>query len=625
MIPIVREFFRGLRERGELDVIIPELLTAMSYEVLSRPMVGTRQYGADVAAIGTDDDGVRKLFLFVIKKGDLNRDEWDISPQAVRPSLNEVRDAYLSGVAPAHKKLPVVVIITIGGVVAENIQRLVNGYMEAETKGNIEFRLWSGDTLTGKVVDGALREEVFPPELRSFLRRAAALVEEPDAAFQQFAQLVLAVIADDKQDAVSRVRVLYLALWIQTVWAREGGNLESAYRASELVTLRAWALLAPAIAKDRNQKQSASHSLFEVVQLHLTIWDELYGKKVLPHAASRHALSYAAWSQESLDINLALFKAIGRIALGGLWLAWLSGAAGAAPLPVDRADPRVEAIAIALANIIAANPTLYTPALEDQGIDITLALMLMTMVPVTRKRAAHWVSQTARAIIISYRNNTRFPVVEMDYATLIRLPPGPDEDLRKELTAASIIQPLLGAFAHAFGSTKVLGELDAFQRDDLAHANYQTWVPNARSEGRLWIGLRNGSALGSLAIGADGEPLITALGREIDENTAYGALSAIKLDHWPVLLLASAFYRVPPPPQLWLPLLKALGAINPDDTGDWEQAPPTSMGGRRRVRCILQRSVSLLAVIAATPLPGAIGTKDGSFGDDAPPPDADES
>ncbi len=68
MIPIVREFFRGLKERHELDSIIPELLTAIGFEVISRPMIGPRQYGADVAAIGIDEDGVRKLFLFVIKR-----------------------------------------------------------------------------------------------------------------------------------------------------------------------------------------------------------------------------------------------------------------------------------------------------------------------------------------------------------------------------------------------------------------------------------------------------------------------------------------------------------------------------------------------------------------------------
>ena len=40
-------------------------------------MTGTRQYGADVIAVGPDTDGVRKLFLFSIKRGDLTRQEWD--------------------------------------------------------------------------------------------------------------------------------------------------------------------------------------------------------------------------------------------------------------------------------------------------------------------------------------------------------------------------------------------------------------------------------------------------------------------------------------------------------------------------------------------------------------------
>ena len=180
-------------------------------------------------------------------------------------------------------------------------------------------------------------------------------------------ELVRAVLADEAQDAIARVRVLYLALWILTVWAREADNLEAAYSASELVTLRAWELLAPAIAQDRSRKQTASYGLFELVQLHLAIWDELYGQKVLPHAASRHALSYAAWSQESLDINLALFKNVGRIALGGLWQAWLTTPHSSAPALLDRPAPQVEAVAIALANLIEANPTLYTPACERPG------------------------------------------------------------------------------------------------------------------------------------------------------------------------------------------------------------------------------------------------------------------
>lgn len=596
MIPIVREFFRGLKERHELDAIIPELLTAMGYEVISRPMVGTRQYGADVAAIGTDDDGIQKLFLFVIKKGDLTREEWDDSPQAVRPSLNEVRDAYLSGVAPEHKGLPVVVCITVGGVVRENILKPVNGYMDIESKDNLSFRLWTGDTLTGKVVDGALREEVFPPELRTLLRRAAALVEEPAASFAQFARLVERVAGNESLPPVGRVRILYLALWILTVWGREANNLEAPYQASEMVTLRSWALLSPKIATNRAGKREENHSFLEVVLLYLRIWDDLYEEKILPHAANLHALSFAAWSHEALDVNLALFETAGRVAMGGLWRVWLEQQAGGPEL-LEKPSPKLLASARALASMVEANPALWTPRCDDQGIDITLALMLLAIIPQTRATAAYWVSQTANATIICYKRGSGFPVIETDYATLIRHPERPDEDQRKEMTAGSILYPVLAAFAWGLGDSELVAQIDAFQQDSLGHCNFQTWVPNARTEARIWQGERTGSSFGSLAIGEGGGKLLASLRREIEQNSVYKDLSAIRIDHWPVLLMACRAYRMPPPPQLWLPLLDELKAPRAAEAGEWVFGPPRSRGGKRRVRALLLRCASYTALM----------------------------
>lgn len=598
MIQIVREFFRGLKERKELDAILPELLTAMGYEVISRPMVGTRQYGADVAAIGIDEeDGLRKLFLFVIKQGDLTREEWEGTPQAVRPSLNEIRDVYLSGVAPAHKRLPVVICITVGGIVRENVLPNVNGYMAEESRGRIIFRLWTGDTLTGKIVDGALREEVFPLELRTLLRRAAALVEEPEAAFAHFAHLVERVISNDAIDPVARVRTLYLALWILTIWGREGNNLEAPYRASELVVLRSWALLVPKIENDRTRKLEPSHSFLEIVLLYLHIWHELYVGKILPHAKELHALSFAGWSHEALDVNLSLFETVGRVAMGGLWHAWLDQPPKTVPGVLAKTNEKVRQTAVALADMVRANPALWTPACDEHGIDMALALMLLSMVPETRETAAHWVAQSANATMICYERGKGFPVNETDYATLIRIPEPADDALRQELTAGSILYPILAAFAWSQDNKEVLGDLDTFQRDSLGHSNFQIWVPNAGTEAKIWDGHRTGSGLGSLSIGEDGSALIAALRREIDKNAAYPALSAIRLDHWPLLLLACRTYRLPPPPQLWLPLLDEVAAARKSDTGTWVQGPRQSMGGRSKVREAARRGASRMAAI----------------------------
>jgi len=563
MIPIVREFFRGLRERDELDAIVPELLTAMGFEILSRPMVGTRQYGSDVAAVGTDDDGQRKLFLFSIKRGDLNRREWDgDSDQALRQSLNEIRDAYLAGVAPEHHGLPVVIVITIGGIVLENTLPMVNGYMSAETRPGTEYRLWTGDTLTTKVVDGALREEVFPAGTRTLLRRAAALIEEPDAAMAQFGRLVAEIVADDAQDAVGRVRTLYLALWILTVWGREGGNLDAPYRASEIVVLRSWDLLWRTIESDDGRKLEASHAMHEVVMLHLRVWDQLYRDKILPHAANQHALSFAAWSHESVDVNLALFETAGRVAMGGLWRLWLAQRGGIGPEAIETPQPELTSIADGLADMVIANPALYTPITESQGVDLALALMLLAASPPTRKDAADWVQQASRATRLCYVRRSGYPVRTADYEGLIRQPARDNDEHWRDATAASIIQPTLAAFAWGLSRKGIATEIDEFQKTELGHCNFQTWVVNAGTDDKLWKGgTATGSSRSSLRIGLEGTELIETLKSEVAGNAAHSELSAVRLDHWPILLLACRVNRLPPPPQLWLPMLGTLEKV----------------------------------------------------------------
>lgn len=115
---VVMHYLRSLRERDELDAILPDLLAESGFEVITRPRRGTRQAGVDVAAVGPDPehDGARSLFLFTIKSGDLTREHWDTGQQAVRPSLNEIFDDYIPNRIPPHfANLPVVICVCMGG------------------------------------------------------------------------------------------------------------------------------------------------------------------------------------------------------------------------------------------------------------------------------------------------------------------------------------------------------------------------------------------------------------------------------------------------------------------------------------------------------------------------------
>ncbi|MDF3055689.1 MAG: hypothetical protein K0Q74_1596, partial [Gammaproteobacteria bacterium] len=70
---IIKEYLSGLAERKELDALLPDLLSQMGLEVFSRPSIGNRQYGVDIAGYGALEDDIERVYLFSLKSGDLGR------------------------------------------------------------------------------------------------------------------------------------------------------------------------------------------------------------------------------------------------------------------------------------------------------------------------------------------------------------------------------------------------------------------------------------------------------------------------------------------------------------------------------------------------------------------------
>lgn len=62
----VKGYLESLTEKNELNRIFPILLESMGYVILSKPTeyIGLPEYGKDIVAVGVDDDGKKKTFLF---------------------------------------------------------------------------------------------------------------------------------------------------------------------------------------------------------------------------------------------------------------------------------------------------------------------------------------------------------------------------------------------------------------------------------------------------------------------------------------------------------------------------------------------------------------------------------
>ncbi|UVK50960.1 hypothetical protein DBIPINDM_004161 [Mesorhizobium sp. AR02] len=576
---VIREYLASLRERGELDAVLPDLLTELGFVVYSRPGRGTRQYGVDVGAVGKGRDGVRRVHLFSVKSGDLDRGEWNTaSPQSLRPSLDEILDVYVtSRIPPEHSDLPIAICLCFGGAIDEQVRAEVTGYIRRNTTEKISFEEWNGDILAQVILDGILREELLAAPLRSHLRKAVAMVEEPDISMNHFERLLRALIAtpgDRPAIRLSQARLINICLWIMFVWGREADDVEAPYRASERALLVVWHLLRTDVVRTGRAAEDASLVLSEMIELHFAIWEELFTKKILPFAATRHALSTAIHSHASIDINIKLFELVGRLALRGLWMVWQLSP-GRQPVvltdAVLAAHPsalaeinrilveRIDTLCNQLVEIVSNNRALLSPIGDWQAIDISLAFTLLA----TRERfhgaIDQWLEGLTSRIIFAYMSHGAYPTTSRSYWDLVEHPAERSEEYRRQSSEASILYPMLALWAAARGYQQVIDEISDFKAKALGDCTFQTWLPDEDSEANLYLGNGDhGAALTGIPVTEGTRDTLDFVIEEVKSNGHYDALSVIEFGHWPILLTACRSHRLPVPAHVWRDLLQAI-------------------------------------------------------------------
>jgi hypothetical protein len=562
---LIANYLSSLKEREELDAVLPDLLSEAGFHVFSRPGRGAAQRGVDVAAVGNDEDGERKIFLFTVKRGDLTRQDWDGTPQGMRSSLDEIVDVYVRNrIPPKYADLKIVICLTFGGDIDEQVRDNVTAYTEKNTTEKISFDEWNGDKLAGMILTGILREEILPKPMRSSFQKAVAMVDEPEVAFQHFKYLVVALMngATDDTKTIRACRQLYLCTWILFVWARDINNVDAPYRASERALLTAWNMMVPYIGKKNKNAKAMFDAVRNLIELHITIASELVDRKVCPHVNVRFGISAAIKSSSSLDINLGLFEVLGRLSLLGLWAHWFAGGASKGGLEgknhfVDVARGLSEKGRLLIQN----NSALSSPITDRQVTDICLFLQLFLAVGDGEAEVEAWLKQLTRRLLITVKMRRRYPTCLTEYSDLLAHPRDSSEEYFREATAGSTLVPVLALWLNAFQADDELSGLIELVREDLSHCTLQLWMPDALSEGEIYLGRQtHGRALTDLPLAAGPDQLYRAVVESQKLRDDLGALSAMRAGHWPIVLLACRHYALPIPPGFWIESLKR----NPD-------------------------------------------------------------
>ena len=556
---LLKQYLASLKERGELDAILPDFLSESGFTVIYRPKRGVREHGVDVAAIGIDADTKQQtMYLLSIKSGDLTRGEWDDGDQSLRRSLNEILDHYIpKRIAKRYKHLPIKIALCFGGDILGNVRDLVDSYVDNNTQeGKIEFAEWNGDYIVDLIAGGILREGIFPKSIQGDLRKALAFVDEPSICVSHFHR-VLAHLEDQhfktKRDRLTAVRQIYMAVWNIYVWGRDADNLDAAYVCSERAFLWVWDMCKEHIRTNSSVSKALREAINKFSALNNIISSSYIALHVFPHSNEKDGLASSVSSRFSLDINLKLFDVLGRSALRVLWLLYFKHLLSGDENKDARAQLQVEVdqTAVLLYRMIDLNPVLNSPIRDDHVIEITLVGLFLLGADRHQNLPA-WIEQIHRACEFEFSQGMHYPCIYRDYAELA-VHPQPAEGYKEEATLGSVLYPTLAIWCSLFGNEAALKQLSEYQKGPMSHSTWQIWLPGADTEEHLYKdSARHGASFSDLDLKRGASELRKQLQAEITASDSFQKLSAMRYGPWPLVLMACRHHRLPVPPHFWM-------------------------------------------------------------------------
>ncbi len=558
---VVREYLSMLKERDELDALLPDLLLSMDVTPISRAQSGVRQYGVDVAAVGPDpdDEGERKLFLLVVKQGDLDRGSWDSGPQAVRPSLNEIFDVYLpQHVASEHKPLPKKIIVCCNGDKKQTVDGNWNAYREQHAEpGAIEFDFWGGDRLATLVERHFLDEYLFPESARKKMRKTIALADQNEEDPYHFYSLVRETLFErdlptgDTPSARRKrqraLRLLNLSLNIVFHWCREADNLRPALLCAEHAVLLTWDWMRQSELLDCRTTGEEFVKLFSTY-LNVTL---AYAEKLAPLCLVRDGMT--GQGHDELEYPLRTFETIG--VFGVLVMALESWAAGAKDHPNKQEMHRTaHGCAQVLAALINNNPAAATPRYDGHSIDVALGLLALTKAGL-HSQAAGWLESLGVRVWFAYRAGHHFPISTDSYDDLVAMHFG-QAPPKEKLMELSTLLPML---AHWHIVLDLPEAYEAFRNNVVQTFNrttLQLWFPDDKTEDHLYrenAGFTSGTTLAPIHLAGSLEELKGETQRLHEARPIPKNLSCFS-HGWSILgLIASRHFRTPVMTAYWQP------------------------------------------------------------------------
>jgi hypothetical protein len=446
---LLEDFLGLMKEEGELDLFLPLLLSAMGHAVIHRAQKGTRQYGVDISTVGVDVDGREKLFLWLVKRGEIGRHEWDSGPQTVRQSINDVGDIYIrTHIAPERANLPRKLVVLTNGDFNAAIALSMAQFLETWSSATgVESESVNGSKLASWVEKYLLDEYVLPLSERTLLRRMLANVGTPDLAVTVGRSLVdamlvsatapAATVGSARKALLGGLRGIRTAVSVLYRWAQEEQNLIAPYRLAEYAVLAVWRHFHLQVQRtERDVSTEFSELLFLLAEI-----GNAYHRKLEPFYMTQNGFAHQA--VDSLVLAEIVFHEVGRLGFQGLFWALM-----AVRNNDEAASSVVDLYVTRLATLLESHSCCASPALDEQSIDVHCGLLLL-LAANRREEAAGWLRELCGRMKHIVHRKKYWPLrAAFENALEVR---HSDDEPPEDYLKASTLVPLLLVWSAALG------------------------------------------------------------------------------------------------------------------------------------------------------------------------------
>jgi len=537
-----------LKERDELEGLMTDLLFSMNIKPRERPKKGVRQYGVDISAVGIDPkDKKEKLFILVLKMGNITRSVWDGNPQAIRPSLNEIFDVYInSHINKKDSNLPKKIILCSNGELAQEVSANWNGYKDDKNSDNVELDLWDADEITYLVEGNLLNEYLFPEYARKAIRKTLVMLDDPNYDMRHFYDFVLKILHQkgrkNQKDWVKILRMLNLCLSLIYVWGRDEDYLKSSLLASERLLLYVWDWM-----KKKNffDKKKICEEVGKIEINRRIIFFE-YFEKIKKSCFYPDGLFVCGVNK--IEYPLMVFENIGIISCLGLSfvLDWM---AADNKTGKEQSEKDVLIVAVSLAALINNNKVSFFPLFDWHVNDISLALILFYRVG-RRDVAIDWLCAIFQSIRYANGLLKRRPLFSNSYEELSEVEAGKREVEMK----SSTLLPILLEWIAIFDAEEVYKQVREMYYEFFKEVNLQIWYPDEQLEDFMYqedASNFSGSTRHSIVLPEKFSDFKQQILKDMEQEVDIKSFSFYKYNFLILSFISSRHFRTPIPPRLW--------------------------------------------------------------------------